>query len=65
VFLLEEEGEGDTRPDLRTRANYGPRPYRALTMPILLVGGEVFTARKTLYGIKRRAERAGREPAVG
>jgi hypothetical protein len=28
-------------------------------MPLILVGGEFFTARKMLYGIKRRMERAG------
>jgi hypothetical protein len=50
VSTLEEKDEGNTWLTLRTRANYGSRPYRALTMPILLAGGEVFTARKTLYG---------------
>ena len=64
MLTLEEEGEGNTRLTLRTRANYGPRSYRVLTMPILLAGGEVFTARMPLYGIKRRAEHAGRELAV-
>jgi hypothetical protein len=43
---------------LRTRANYGPRLYRLFTMPLILVGGEFFTARKMLYGIKRRVEYA-------
>jgi hypothetical protein len=43
---------------MRTRSNYGPPLYQALTMPLILVGGEIFTARKMLYGIKRRAERA-------
>jgi len=60
AFVLEEKGEGNTRLILRTRANYGPRLYRALTMPLILVGGELFTARKMLYGIKRRVEGAGR-----
>ena len=32
------------------------RFYRTLTMPLILVGGEFFTARKMLYGIKRRVE---------
>jgi hypothetical protein len=27
-----------------------------LTKPLILVGGEFFTARKMLYGIKRRVE---------
>ncbi len=41
---------------VRTRANYGPRLYVVLTLPLLLAGGEVLTARKMLYGIKRRVE---------
>lgn len=64
ALTLEEEVEVNNRLVLRTRAKYEPRPYQAITMPIFLVGGEIFTARKTLYGIKRRAERAGRELAV-
>jgi hypothetical protein len=56
MLILEEEGEGNPRLIPRTRASYGP--HRALAMALLLVGGEVFTARKTLCGIKRRAERA-------
>ena len=56
AFVLEEKGERDTRLILRTRGNYGPRLYRALTMPLIVVGGEFFTARKMLYGIKRRVE---------
>jgi hypothetical protein len=43
---------------VRTRASYGPRLYRALTLP-LVVGGEFFTTRKMLYGIKRRVEGVG------
>ena len=56
AFVLEEKDESNTRLILRTRANYGPWLYRALTMPFVLVGGEFFTARKMLYGIKRRVE---------
>ena len=63
TFVLEEEDERNTRLILRTRANYGPRLYRALTLPIILVGGEFFTTRKMLNGIKRRVE--GGEPEVG
>jgi hypothetical protein len=44
VLILEEEGEGNTRLVLKTRAKHGPYPYRKLTMSILLVGGEGFTA---------------------
>jgi len=58
AFVLEEKGEGNARLIVRTRAAWGPRLYRALTTPIVLVGGEFFTTRKMLYGIKRRAERA-------
>jgi hypothetical protein len=56
AFVLEEEGERKTRLILRTRANYGPRLYRAITSPFILGGGEALTARKMLYGIRRRAE---------
>jgi hypothetical protein len=55
-FVLEQEDESNTRLILRTRANYGPRLYLTLTMPLILVGGEFFTARKMLLGIKRRVE---------
>jgi len=65
TLTLKEEVEGHTRPVLRTRAKYEPRPYQALNKPVLPVGGDVFTTRKTLYGIKRRAERLGRELVVG
>jgi proline iminopeptidase len=60
AFVLEEQGKRNTRLIQRTRSNYGPRPYRALTMPLILVGGEVLTARKMLNGIKRRAEDTGK-----
>ena len=59
AFVLEEKGENSTRLVLRTRANYAPRLYRVLTLPLILVGGEIFTARKMLYGIKRRVESTG------
>jgi len=57
AFVLEEKGQRGARLILRTRANYGPRLYRALTLPLILVGGEFLTTRKLLYGIKRRVER--------
>jgi hypothetical protein len=60
AFVLEEKGEGTTRLILRDRASYGPRLYRELTMPLFLVGGEYFTTRKMLYGIKRRVEQTAR-----
>jgi hypothetical protein len=60
AFILEEKGERMTRLILRDRASYGPRLYRALTMPFVLVGGEFLTTRKMLYGIKRRVEQTTR-----
>jgi len=59
AFVLEEKGEGNTRLIVRTRASWGPRLYRTLTMPLVLVGGEYFTTRKMLNGIKRRVEGTG------
>jgi hypothetical protein len=60
AFVLEGKGERNTRLIVRTRASYGPRIYRALTMPFVLVGGEYFTTRKMVYGIKRRVEQTTR-----
>jgi hypothetical protein len=39
AFVVEEKGKRNTRLIVRTRANYGPRLYRAITMPLVLVGG--------------------------
>ena len=64
AFVLEEKAEKNTRLIVRTRASYGPRLYRALTLPLVVVGGEFFTTRKMLYGIKRRVEGAG-QPTGG
>ena len=60
AFVLEQKGERKTRLIVRTRASYGPRLYRTLTMPFVLVGGEYFTTRKMVYGIKRRVEQTAR-----
>ena len=60
AFVLEEKGERNTRLIVRTRASYGPRLYRTLTKPFVLVGGEYFTTRKMVYGIKRRVEQTAR-----
>lgn len=65
AFVLEEKGERHTRLIVRTRANYGPLLYRMLTMPLVLVGGEFFTTRKMLYGIRRRVEGTGPWPVIG
>lgn len=64
AFVLEEKAERTTRLILRTRASYGPRLYRALTLPLVLVGGEYFTTRKMLHGIKRRVEQTARQPSA-
>jgi hypothetical protein len=64
AFVLEEKRERNTRLILRTRASYGPRLYRALTTPLVLVGGEYFTTRKMLHGIKRRVEQTARQPSA-
>jgi hypothetical protein len=37
-----------------------PWPFRAYAVPIVLIWGEVITARNFLRGIKRRAEAAAR-----
>jgi len=56
AFVLEQKEGRHSRLIVRTRANYGPRLYRTITLPLVLVGGEFFTTRKMLYGIKRRVE---------
>jgi hypothetical protein len=38
AFDLEGQSERNTQLILRTRANYGPRLYRALTLPLILAG---------------------------
>jgi hypothetical protein len=63
AYVLKELGEGTTRLILRTRASYGPRLYRALTLPFILIGGGLLTERMTLHGIKKRAERAATQTA--
>jgi hypothetical protein len=66
AFVLEEKEAANTRLIVRTRANWGPRLYRALTMPLVVVGGEFFTTRKMLHGIERRVEGTrAREPVTG
>jgi hypothetical protein len=66
AFVLEEKGERNMRLIVRSRAAWGPRLYRTLTMPFIVVGGEYFTTRKMLYGIKRRVEGTrARERVIG
>jgi hypothetical protein len=57
VFLLDEGGEGATRLIVRTRASYGPRLYRMLTLP-MLYPGDFLMARMMLQAIKQRVERS-------
>lgn len=58
VFLLDEDGEGVTRLIVRTRASYGPRLYRMLTVP-LLYPAQFLMERMMLRAIKQRAQRSG------
>ena len=51
-FLLTEPAPGQTRLIRRMRLTCGPRPFRAVAMPIVLLWGEVITARNLLSGIK-------------
>ena len=57
-FLLTEPEPGTTRLIRRMRLSCGPWPFRAYAVPIVLIWGEVITARNFLRGIKRRAEAA-------
>ena len=57
VFLLDEVGEEVTRLIVRTRASYGPRLYRMLTLP-MLYPGDFLMARMMLQAIKQRVERS-------
>ncbi len=55
-FLLTEPQPGTTRLIRRMRLNCGPRPFRAVAVPVVLIWGEAITAHNLLRGIKRRAE---------
>jgi len=57
VFILSEVDTNTTRLILRTRVNYGPRLFRALTRPCFWPVDFVL-ARKMLWGIKGRVERS-------
>lgn len=57
VFMLDEQEEGVTRLIVRTRASYGPRLFRMLTLP-LLYPGDFLMARMMLRGIKQRVEQS-------
>src|ERR1051326_5114189 len=48
---------GVTRLIVRTRASYGPRLFRMLTLP-LLYPGDFLMARMMLWGIKQRVEQS-------
>jgi len=61
-YLLTEPEPGTTRMVRRMRLRCGPWPFRAYVVPIVLIWGEVITARNFLRGVKRRAEAAG-QPA--
>jgi hypothetical protein len=55
--LLTEPEPGRTRVVRRMRMTCGPRAFRALAVPIVLIWGEQITARDFLRGVKRRTER--------
>jgi hypothetical protein len=51
-------GASASRRSHRMRITCGPRPFRAVAVPIVLIWGEQITARNFLRGVKRRrAER--------
>ena len=53
--MLDEGGAGVTRLIVRTRASYGPRPYRMFTVP-LLYPAEFLMSRMMLRAIRQRVE---------
>jgi hypothetical protein len=57
AFILDEKEEGVTKLIVRTRASYGPRLFRMLTLP-LLYPGDFIMARMMLRGIKQRVEQS-------
>jgi hypothetical protein len=62
VFVLDEQATGVTRLIVRTRANCGPAPFRALIAPVFYPS-DFLLARMMLREIKQRVERTG-EPAT-
>lgn len=59
-YLLTEPEPGTTRLVRRMRMTCGPWPFRILAVPVILLWGEVVTARLFLRGVKRRAEALAR-----
>jgi hypothetical protein len=59
VFTLKRSDEQTTRLILRTRANYGPKWVRLLSMPLLLTM-EAVMPHRTLLNIKERVECTGK-----
>jgi hypothetical protein len=57
-YLLTEPAPGKTRLLRRMRLSCGPLPFRAYVVPVILIWGEVITARNLLRGVSRRAESA-------
>ncbi len=55
-FLLTEPQPGTTRLIRRMRLSCRPWPFRGYAVPIVLIWGEMITARHLLRGVKRRAE---------
>jgi hypothetical protein len=63
AFLLAPLDRGRTRVLRRMRVTCSPLAFRLIAVPIVLVWGELITARNFLRGLKRRAE--GVSPARG
>lgn len=59
-YLLTEPEPGKTRLIRRMRLSCAPWPFRAYVVPVVLIWGEVITARNLLRGISRRAESSAR-----
>jgi len=56
AFVLLPLANNETRVLRRMRVTCSPRSFRLLAMPVVLVWGELITARRVLRGVKRRAE---------
>jgi hypothetical protein len=54
-FILQPVGQNSTRFILRTRARFGPAPFRRIAPPLLYLSEAIFP-RQLLRGIKQRAE---------
>ncbi|HTP24080.1 MAG TPA: hypothetical protein VMK12_00270 [Anaeromyxobacteraceae bacterium] len=60
AFVLAPVGGGKTRLIRRMRVTCAPMPFRIVALPVVLIWGELITARNFLRGLKRRAEVSAR-----